>query len=271
MTATVSDIIHAMDVLAPSAFAESWDNSGLQVGRKDQPVKLIWIALDPSQEVVEAACRNQVDLLITHHPLIFKPLRSLDGGTPTGKIIRQAVLHELSIFSAHTNLDAASGGINDELAVRLGLKNIRMLSPGNAPLMPDNIAGTGRLGDLENPIKLLDFAHQAKKLLALTAIKVAGRKELMVQHVAVCCGSGSSLMGPFFASGAQVFISGDLKYHDARDTQARDRALIDIGHFASEHLILDVLAQRLAGEFALRGVDVVVSSYQMEEDPFQIY
>jgi GTP cyclohydrolase I len=271
LTATVGDIIRAMDVLAPQAFAESWDNSGLQVGRKDQPVKSIWIALDPSQEVVEAACRNQVDLLITHHPLIFKPLKSLDGSTPTGKILRQAFLHELSIFSAHTNLDAASGGINDELAVRLGLENIRNLFPGDAPLLPDNNAGMGRLGNLGSPIKLLDFAQQVKKRLALATIKTAGRKDLMVQDVAVCCGSGSSLMALFFASGAQVFISGDLKYHDARDAQATDRALIDIGHFASEHLILDVLAQRLAAEIALRGVDVVISSYKMEKDPFQIY
>jgi dinuclear metal center YbgI/SA1388 family protein len=181
------------------------------------------------------------------------------------------VLHDLSIFSAHTNLDAVSEGINDALAIGLGLENIRMLSQDYSSLMPDTINGLGRLGDLEKPIKLADFAGQIKKRLGLDSIKAAGKKDLMVQQVAVCCGSGSSLMNLFFASGAQVFVSGDLKYHDARDAEAAGRGLIDIGHFASEHLFLDILAQRLAREFTLRQFDVVVRSYKLEKDPFQTY
>jgi GTP cyclohydrolase I len=271
VTATLNDIIRVMEALAPSALAEPWDNSGLQVGRDDQPVKLIWIALDPSIEVVGAACRNQVDLLITHHPLFFKPIKSLDNSTPTGKIVRQAILHNLAVFSAHTNLDAVSEGINDALAARLGLENVRMLPCGDEPLMPGKNMGMGRVGDLEKPLKLADFVQRTKERLALDAVKAAGRKDLMVQQVAVCCGSGSSLMSLFFVSGAQAFVSGDLKYHDARDAEATGRGLIDIGHFASEHLFLDILEQKLIREFTARRMDVMVCGYKMEKDPFQTY
>jgi len=265
--ATVYDMIRAMSTVAPPEMAEPWDNCGLQVGRYDQPVKQIRIALDPSLEVVEAACRDQVDLLVTHHPLILKPLKSVDDLTSVGKIIRQAVSHDLSIFSAHTNLDAVSEGINDELAVRLGLINIQLLIPP----MSGKEAGIGRLGDLEHPMTLSDFIRQIKRRLALGFIRAAGKKDLIVRRAAVCCGSGSSMMGAFFSSDAEAFISGDLKYHDARDTEAIGRALIDIGHFTSEHLFLEVLAQRLTQLSASLGLEVTITACRSEKDPFHLY
>ncbi len=121
MDPTVSDIIDVLESIAPQALAEKWDNVGLQVGDPGRPVKNIWVALDPTYQVVNAACHQKVDLLITHHPLIFKPLQSLDFSTPEGSIIDLAVRHRLAIFAAHTNLDSALGGINDVLAGRIGL------------------------------------------------------------------------------------------------------------------------------------------------------
>ena len=119
MASAVSDIIHVLDNLAPPALAEEWDNIGLQVGDPSWPVRHIWIALDPTLEVVDAACRRNVDLLITHHPLIFKPLKSIIFHTPLGKIIDLATRNHLAIFAAHTNLDSAIGGVNDILADRI--------------------------------------------------------------------------------------------------------------------------------------------------------
>ena len=128
MKATVRNIIEAMQTIAPSCLAEKWDNVGLQVGDKDWTVKKIWIALDPLPEVVEAACSKGVDLLITHHPLLFKPLKSIDLSTTAGSIINTALCNEIAIFSAHTNLDKVKGGINDILADIIGLKNLKVLS-----------------------------------------------------------------------------------------------------------------------------------------------
>jgi len=369
MKATVADIIEVMGAIAPTRLAEAWDNVGLQVGQKDWPVKKIWIALDPSPDVVSAACQKNIDLLITHHPLIFKPLRSIDFNSATGNSIRLAAQNQLALFAAHTNFDSAAGGLNDTLAQRIGLANLktldksgdsgiyklvvcvplkyeqeflhafvdnhtaeirrysddafktrgrRILKPdssdglrdGNAndifrstqitfesvihggdldgvidklmdihpdmavsydiyPLQATNKEwGLGRIGELAKSQDLRSFALDIKKTLGLASVKVAGDLSLTITRAAVCTGSGSSLMKVFLASGAQAFISGDLHYHDAKEVQTAKRGLIDIGHFASEHLIIEVLAQRLSRLLTDKDFNVTVAAYRLEKDPF---
>jgi dinuclear metal center YbgI/SA1388 family protein len=277
---TVSDIIKVLDSVAPQALAESWDNVGLQVGDPGRTVKRIWIALDPTYEVVNAACRDKVDLLITHHPLLFKPLQSLNFSTPVGAIIDLAVRHHLAIFAAHTNLDSALGGINDILAGRIGLRDLkplvraqepqRLQNDDCPPVAPDQSAGIGRVGLLESSVDLKTLANKIKNSLKLRYLKITGDPALTVKKVAVCSGSGASLLADFFASGAQVFISGDFRYHDARDVEASHLGLIDIGHFASEHLIVHVLAEKLAGLFADLKMSPTVKACDLETDPFTV-
>ncbi len=369
MQATVADIIGAMEVIAPTRLAEAWDNVGLQVGQTDWRVKTIWIALDPSPDVVAAACQKNVDLLITHHPLIFKPLRSVDFNSATGNSIRLAAQQQLAIFAAHTNFDSAAGGLNDTLAQQIGLANLKTLDRSKDSgtyklvvyvpveyeqeflhafldmrfaeirrfindsfktrdrgiLKPDsssgrrkenadelfrskeiafesavhgedldgvieklmgihpNLAmsydiyplqatneewGLGRIGQLEKSQNLRSFALDIKKKLGLTSVKVAGDLSLPITRAAVCTGSGSSLMKIFLASGAQAFISGDLHYHDAKAVQTAKRGLIDIGHFASEHLIIDALSQELSRLLTDKDFDVTIAAYRLEMDPF---
>ena len=280
MVPTVSEIVKVLDSVAPQSLAEGWDNVGLQVGDPERRVKSIWIALDPTFEVVNAACRDQVDLLITHHPLLFKPLQSLNFRTPVGAVIDLAVRHQLAIFAAHTNLDSAQGGINDILAGRIGLCDLKPLVPAQEPqrllnavcpsVTPDQSAGIGRIGRLESEVDLNTLAIQLKKSLKLRYLKVAGDPALPVEKVAVCSGSGASLLDDFFASGAQVFVSGDLRYHDARDVEASHLGLIDIGHFASEHLIVHALAETLAGLFADSNMNLRVKACDIETDPFTV-
>ena len=281
MAWTVGDIIGIAEELAPRELAEPWDNIGLQVGSREWPVKNIWVALDPLPQVVMAACRADVDLLITHHPLIFKPLKSIDCTTPAGDIIQSALQHRLTIFSAHTNLDAAAGGVNDTLAHHIGLNDVSVLKKnpqsagriveGDASVEPAPLAvqGLGRTGNLPKATTLASLAREVKKRLNLNSVAIAGDPELPVNKVALCSGSGASLLGDFFASGAQVYISGDLRYHDARDVEMADRGLIDIGHFASEHLIVEVLAGELANRLAESGAEVAVEACQLEQDPFK--
>lgn len=270
-TATVDDIINIMESLAPTFLAEKWDNPGLQIGDIQWPVHSVWIALDPSLVVVDAACANGIDLLITHHPLLIKPVKSIDLGTPYGKIVQKALRHKLALFSAHTNLDAVSDGINDMLAQKLGLRDIDFLQHIDGPVVgldTDAGFGIGRIGSLEKPMGLYEFAIFVKKRMDLKSLKIAGNKDLFVNRVAVCCGSGSGMMAHFFSSDTQVFVSGDLKYHDARDAETINRALIDIGHFASEHIMLDILSNRLQGEFIRHGYDVRIRACELEKDPF---
>lgn len=371
MSATVADIIKAMETIAPSNLAEEWDNVGLQVGRKNWPVEKIWVSLDPALDVVENACQNGTDLLITHHPLIFKPLCSVDFDTPTGSIIRMAAQRKMAIFSSHTNLDIVAEGLNDVLAEAIGLKNLEVLGKpvgeekiklviyvpedyekkildaifqtkaGNIgeysactfrnrgegtfrpgvmatpfigrtgemteaneirietvvqkddlsdvieyvrshhpyeimaydvyPLLTNkNRNGIGRVGELDEKIELKSLALKIKEKLRLKYVKISGNHKLAVKRAAVCTGSGSGMMKYFLSSGAEVYISGDLRYHDARDAQAANLGIIDIGHFASEHLIVDILVKRLKRILSETGMNIEVKPYSLENDPFVI-
>ena len=278
MEATVEQIIDIMDQLVPPSLAEEWDNVGLQIGNPQLPVRRIWIALDPGPEVIEAACKNKIDLLITHHPLIYKPLKSIDFTTPGGSTIQMAAQHQLAIFSAHTNFDIVSDGVNDILAQRLGLKNLQILQPVkvNASALNDMDAagngeaayGIGRIGELDKTSSLKSLVSQVKKKLKLDFVKVAGDLNMKVVRVAICSGSGSSLMPAFLSSKADVYISGDIHYHNARDAACNQRAIIDIGHFASEHLLVEVLADRLDRLITEAGINAKVKACTMETDPF---
>ena len=119
MVATVADIAKIMETIAPSWLAEKWDNVGLQIGDPLWPVKKIRVALDPTREVVESCCEDGIDLLLTHHPLIFKPLKRIDLGTPQGSLFEKAIAHRMAIYAAHTNFDRLAGGLNDILARKI--------------------------------------------------------------------------------------------------------------------------------------------------------
>ncbi len=290
--ATVNDIIEIMNEIAPPKLAESWDNPGLQVGDRGWAAKKVRIALDPLLEVVERACRDKVDMLVTHHPLLFRPLKQLDFSTPAGKIVRMALESKLAVFSAHTNLDSAQGGLNDYLSELMGLRDLKPLQVSQGPEMcklvvfvPSEIqgeaiacdvyrlsstesSGLGRVGELHSPVSLREFAFQVKEKLGLSYVRVAGDPELAVARVAVCSGSGSGLLKSFFSSNAQVYVSGDLHYHDARDVEASGRGLVDIGHFGSERIVGDLLVDRLQRAFDRKGMDAVAEACELETDPF---
>ncbi|MEA3231060.1 MAG: Nif3-like dinuclear metal center hexameric protein [Thermodesulfobacteriota bacterium] len=276
MHLNVGDVIQIMEAIAPSHLAEDWDNVGLQAGRMDWPVRSIWVALDPTPEVMDAACQAGADLLITHHPLIFKPLQKVDFATPEGKVVRRAVLDQTAVFAAHTNLDSAKEGLNDLLARKIGLKRISVLKPrvdlSKSDVDPigkvDATEGLGRIGSLDANTTLAGLALRVKEVLDLVSIQVAGRPDLPVRKVAVCTGSGGSLLPAFLSSAADVYLSGDLTYHNGRVVEAVDRGLIDIGHFASEHIVVEDLSRRIRQVLAQTGEKVAVTACTLEKDPF---
>jgi dinuclear metal center YbgI/SA1388 family protein len=276
MSLNVGDVVQIMEAIAPSHLAEDWDNVGLQAGRMDWPVQSIWVALDPTPEVMDAACQAGADLLITHHPLIFKPLQKVDFSTPEGMVVRRAVLDQTAVFAAHTNLDSAKEGLNDLLARKIGLKRISVLESrvdltksGVDPVGKiDATEGLGRIGTLDPKTTLARLAAGIKKTLDLVSIQVAGRLDLPVRKVAVCTGSGGSLLSAFLSSAADVYLSGDLTYHNGRAVEAMDRGLIDIGHFASEHIVVKDLSRRIKQALARTGEVATVTACTLEKDPF---
>jgi dinuclear metal center YbgI/SA1388 family protein len=266
MNCCVADIADAIETLAPSDLAAAWDNVGLQVGDASWPVHSVWVALDPLPEVVFSACKADVDLLVTHHPLLFKPLKRVDAATPEGAMIAAALGANMAIYAAHTNLDAAAGGINDLLAIRIGLTDIGLFTES----LGDKEPYVSRVGRLPEKKSLVSLARDIKRILGVRGLKIAGDPDQDVEKVFLCSGSGSSLLPEFIRSEMDVFITGDLKYHDARAIETAGKGAVDIGHFASEHLMVEDFSKRLAQVLHRKALDVAVIPYRDEKDPFRM-
>ena len=275
MTVRVEDVAFLLDKIAPAHLAEDWDNCGLQVGSMRWKIKKIWVALDPLLSVIEEAIHHKVDMVITHHPLIFNAVKNIDLETIEGKVIAAAVVNRTAIYTAHTNLDMAVGGINDLLATKIGLNHLTPMveakpTAGSDETTRDTGVGIGRLGHLAQPKTVPQLIGDIKKCFGLQNVRVAGNVQQMVRQVAVCSGSGGSLMDAFLKSDAQVFVTGDLRYHDARAVEDAGRAFIDIGHFASEHIVLEALVRKLTSVVENLGWDVQIESCRIEKDPFEL-
>jgi dinuclear metal center YbgI/SA1388 family protein len=267
MQLLLADIVSVLEHLAPPALAEAWDNVGLQIGDPRRPVRSVWVALDPGPDVVGAACSAQVDLLVTHHPLFFHPIKRIAIDTPLGGLIEQALRHGLAIYCLHTNLDAVADGLNHLLARRIGLRQLRPLTvaPG---VTASSRHGIGRIGTLAKAMPLADLAQSVKRQLGAATVRMAGDPGLRVRQVAVASGSGGSLVGDFLKSSAEAYISGDLRYHEVRDIQYARRGVVDVGHFHSEHLMTGAVAERLRRAFGRRHTGLRVQACPLEKDPF---
>ncbi|WDP88346.1 MAG: Nif3-like dinuclear metal center hexameric protein [Desulfobacter sp.] len=266
---TVNHIIDVINDIAPFSLAENWDNSGLQAGDPDWAVTGILVALDVSREVMETAVEAGCSMVVTHHPLVMAPEKSLDFSRMPGAIIYTAAKHDIAVVSAHTNLDKARDGLNDYFAQKLGIQC-------EGPLFVDSAAteerptGIGRTGRLSSPMAVGDLAAIIKTQLNTPFVRLVGDTGRKAYKVALCTGSGGSLTENFLKSDADVYITGDLKYHEARDIETAGRICIDVGHFASERIVVDMLTHRLKKELKLRDFEVKILGYNREKDPFRI-
>jgi dinuclear metal center YbgI/SA1388 family protein len=263
----VKDILTQIDDFAPFRFAASWDNSGLLVGDPRAEVQRIVVALEASSatiaEVEQAGPRQ---CLVTHHPLIFSPLKSIRLDVFPGNIIARALTGGIHLIAAHTNLDAAHEGTNGVLARLLALEALEPLEADPLWRGEERYGGMGRIGFLPEPTPLCELVDKLRKNLGETDIRVAGDPGKMVHKTALCTGSGASLARTALAAGAQAFITGDVKYHDAQWAVEVGLPLIDIGHFASERLVVEPLAARLRSWASEHRVEVVAAT--QERNPF---
>jgi dinuclear metal center YbgI/SA1388 family protein len=369
-TVRVQDITGLLNRLYPPQFAEDWDNVGLQVGDPQSAVEKILVCLDPTRAALEQAAADSAQLVISHHPLIFRPLKSLTPTDSTGQLIWQAARAGIAVASVHTNLDRARPGLNDWLAAKLQLSDYVPLQfgqgqelfklvvfvpethldqvaealfgagagqignydrcsfrtagtgtfragSGSEPfigrqgemssvdeirfeaLVPterlarvtqkllkahpyEEVAydllplanrrediGLGRIGRLAQPVALEAFAGQVKGALGCNALRWVGEPARPVSKVALCGGSGASLLADAVRQGADVLVTGDVKYHDAKIAQDLKIGLIDAGHFATEHLMVEQLAATLQQAVAERSWSLEVVPMTGESDPFQ--
>ncbi len=240
----LSKIIEELEVLAPSSAKCSWDNVGLLVGDESQRISRVFVCLDITSENVNAAIDFGANLIISHHPLIFEPLKSITENTVTGSIVRTLIQHNISAFCMHTSFDVADGGMNDLLAHQLGLENIRKFTSDECVGEDgEPLEGIGRVGVLERPMPLSDFLLHTKTVLGSQALKYAGNLNESVQTVALCSGSGGSEMYAAYHSGADVFLTADLKHDHGRIAEEIGLNIVDAGHFETENIICEFLAE----------------------------
>ncbi len=274
MTRT-KDILELLNTIAPFDLAENWDNCGLQCGDLDWEVTKILVALDGSAKVMHAAGEWGANMVVTHHPLMIGPVRYIDFSKMPGRVIGISYARQISLVSVHTNLDKATNGLNDYFAALLGIITERSLLP-SFPSVKDvigsekSLTGIGRIGYLKNAVEFSRLVRQIKTGLNIPTLKVAGDTDMMVKTIAVCTGSGGSLIDEFISSNAQLYITGDIKYHEARQIEELGRGLIDVGHFGSEHIAVDLLSERLRTAVADAGFNVEIKDYRQENDPFII-
>lgn len=268
MKTLVKDILNAIDSIAPWDLAEPWDNSGLQVGDPGGVVNRLGVSLDVTPDIVDEAIATKIDCLLTHHPFLFKPLKIIDFSSIEGSMIFKAARAGLSIVSAHTNFDIARNGLNDVLAEKIGLCDISPMISIKGKFENDPSVGIGRIGFLPEEITLSELAMQIKNKFGLTHVRYVGDPGKKIRRISICTGSGGSLIRDFFANGSDLYISGDMKYHEARDTEARGKAFLDIGHFGSEILVVEALTQRLGEFFESSGHKLEIVEIRSEKEPF---
>ncbi|HPF21035.1 MAG TPA: Nif3-like dinuclear metal center hexameric protein [Syntrophomonas sp.] len=359
MPVTVREISRIMEALYPTDIAENWDNVGLQIGSMTGPVKSIMITLEADREIVTEAIRQHIDLIITHHPLFFKPLKTINFDHPQGELIKNLIRHNIHLYSAHTNLDAGSAGLNQYLAEQLELQQIRLLNrsysetlyklvvyvpadheaqvresitaagaghigqyshctyrvagtgtflpgEGSQPfigtpgqmeevreyrletIVPKNLLGKvldsmkqshpyeevaydvyplanqgttyspGRMGVLSRSMTLGDFCQHVKQKLAVDTLRIVGEAEDTVQKVALVSGSGAGFIDQAHRQGCDVLLTGDLKYHEAKDAQALGLKIIDAGHQQMERLMAPLLAGQLRAACREKGCEITI-------------
>ena len=242
----VKDFVNIMSEMIPARLAEDWDNVGLQVGRNEKEVKVILCALDFSPEVLEQASQLHADIIVTHHPAIFRGIKQFTDQDWHSALLLEAARKDIAVYSAHTNLDSVAGGVNDVLAKLLNLENVEGLSG------EDTLEGIGRIGVLKEAVELKVFAENVKKALRLEHVTVipAGRP---VRKVAVCGGSGMDFLDCAVQAGADTYVTGDVKYHDAQEAKGKHINLIDATHQGTELPVVNELADRLALRLSREG------------------
>ncbi len=246
----LSDIIEALEQIAPSELKFPWDNVGLLVGDETQKISKVFVCLDITSENVRSAIDMGADLIVSHHPLIYNPLKAITPGDLTGSIVRMLIKNDISAFCMHTSFDMADGGMNDLLAIKLGLEHIRKFSPHEC-IEPsgETLDEIGRVGTLSMPLTMEDLLSHIQNTLSCQAIKYVGDLTDEVRTVALCSGSGGSNLYAAYNAGADVYVTADLKHDHGRVASEIGLNVIDAGHFETENIICEYLAEFFSHSF----------------------
>lgn len=256
-----TDVRERLEILAPAKFAESWDNVGLLAGRSSKDIKKVYLAVDATDEVIEDAIEAGADMLLTHHPLIFKPLKAVTEENFISRRILRMLQADMCYYAMHTNFDVM--GMADAAADELRLKNRQVLDV----TYEDDISreGIGRIGSLPEAMTLNACAKLVKETFLLPAVRVYGELSDKVEVVAVSPGSGKSVVGAAVDAGVQVLISGDIDHHTGIDLVAQGVSVIDAGHYGLEKLFIPYMK-----DYFKRNIPGIIVETAEEKSPYVV-
>ncbi len=257
----LADLIAVMEKIAPPSLAESWDNPGLLIEPEEDEITRVLVALDCTPAVAREAIACGAQLVITHHPLFFKPVKRMYHSAPDTAAAYLLIRHGIGLYAAHTNLDCAQGGVNDVLAAAIGLVNIRPLE-ANA----DDTPGIGRVGDLAAPISLKVLAGDIRDRLS-AAVRYGGDPDRLIRTVAVVGGSGGDLFEQAKLAGADVLVTGEIKHSQAIAAQIVGICVIEAGHYETERVVLPDLVAGLQSALDTIQYKVDLLTAQTERAP----
>lgn len=247
------EIISIIEEKYPKAAALSFDNVGLQAGRSNKEVKRIYLALDAAEEVIRGAEEFHADMLITHHPLIFGPLKAVTDENFVSRRIMELIRKDISYYAMHTNYDVLGMA---ELAERImELQDTQVLDV--VAESDGREEGIGRIGSLAKSMTLRECCAYVKEHLSLEWVKVSGDPDKEVRRLAISPGSGKSAVGPAIEKGADVLVTGDIGHHDGLDAWEQGLAVIDAGHYGTEYIFMEDMKEFL--EKRLEGVEIMTA------------
>lgn len=234
----IREIIRTLEDFAPLALQDGFDNAGLQLGlTEDVDATGVLLSLDVTEEVVDEAIARGCNMVISHHPLLFHPVKSITDGDYVGRVIMKAIKNDIVLYAAHTNLDNAPGGVNHQIASRIGLEDLHWLEP-----KVGQNGGSGLIGTLPEPIDKKLFIAQVKDLFGVECIRHNNWHGTSVEKIAVCGGAGAFLIPKAIYMGADAFITGEIGYHRFFG-QERAILLLETGHYESEQYTTEILRE----------------------------
>ena len=258
----VTDIAKEIEQFAPEFLKEDYDNVGLMVGDGDKEVKKVLLSLDCTNEVIKEAIRHDCDLIITHHPLLFKRPKNIIKGDLLGDKVITLIKEDIALYSCHTNLDSAKEGINETIVNMLGFSSSQIIESNESENYQNG--GIGRLVKLEKEILLSDIVDVVKKTLNIKNMRVVKGSD-KVKILAIINGSGQDFFIEAKKLGADCIITGDTTYHFASDFKEMGISIIDAGHFATEYIVFLKTLEFLKEKF--KGVEFIAS--EKCKDPYE--
>lgn len=253
----VKEIVDLIETAAPRELAYEWDNSGFLCGNINKEAKRVYITLDVNMHTVDEAVKRGADMIIAHHPIMFRGIKQIDRATPEGYVIYKLISNDMALYCAHTSMDCAKGGINDVLADKLGIYETKIIEENKA--FPG--CGLGRIGKTK-PTTLKEFAKKVKLALNTPFVRICGAEDTVIKTAAVGAGACDELIPAARDMGADVMVTADMKYHTAADSVESGICIIDAGHYPTEAFVTEIFADILKD----CELDIVISD---EKDVFK--